>query len=462
MSEVYRDFLKDSEIKAFDRNHRGILKYNISRYEEAVQRGKQQYKDLDKARKRAANIKSRVVNELDKYLTEFEFNFINNGGRLIWAQDAGEAIKEILSILTKYDVKNTVKSKSMITEEIELNEHLGKNAINVVETDLGEFIVQIAGEKPYHIITPVMHKSKEDIAELFNKKFDMPANSTPEEITGFVRKLLRDKFTSADVGVTGANFVIADVGGIALTENEGNALMTVSFPKLLIVIAGIERLIPSVADLDLFWPLLGSHGTGQKITAYSTIMTGPRQENEKDGPEEMYVVLLDNKRTNVLEKVNQRNALTCIRCGACLNYCPVYKTIGGHTYKSTYSGPVGSIITPYLKSIEDYNHLSFACSLCGRCTENCPLHIDLHKLLLYNRNDFVKSGEKKSDRFAMFVWKKIMLNRKLMNFGGERLRNILIGKLFKKAWGPRRELPLIKKDTFNKIWKKTENNRNNR
>jgi len=455
MTELHKKFIKDSEKKAFDINHRNTIMFNISKYEKAVINGKKQFKDLELARNRAANIKHKVISETENYLNEFEANFIKHGGKVIWAEDSNEAIKEILKILKKHNTKKVVKSKSMTTEEIELNQSLEKNNIESLETDLGEYIVQLNNEKPYHIVTPAMHLSKEDISKLFNKKFKTPNNSTPEEITAFVRQLLREKFTEADVGITGANFLISDIGAVALTENEGNGVMSMAFPKVHIAIAGIEKLIPSLEDLNLFWPLLSTYGTGQNITVYNSIITGPKQEDELDGPDEMYVVLLDNNRTNLLAKEKQRRALSCIRCGACLNNCPVYKNIGGHSYNTTYSGPIGAVITPYLKSMDDYKHLSFASSLCGKCTDNCPVKIPLHQLLLYNRNDSIKESKIKfSEKLMMFGWKKVMLNRSLMDIVGGNLKNIAIKMFFRKAWGPRRELPKIQPKSFKKLWNK--------
>ena len=454
MSDHYQDFIIASEKKAFDKNHRKTINFNISRYDAAVPKGKLQYQNLKLAKERASHIKYKAVNDLDKYLVEFEANFITRGGKVIWAQDSQEAVKEILNILKKYDARYVVKSKSMITEELDLNDHLQEHKIESLETDLGEYIVQLAGEKPYHILTPAMHKSKEDVAELFNLKFGVQKDATPEQITAFVRRLLRDKFTTADVGITGANFLIADIGAIALTENEGNIMMTVAFPKIQISIVGIEKTIPSLKDLDLLWPLLATHGTGQNISAYNTILTGPRQENENDGPVEMYVVLLDNGRTNVLEQEKQRRALSCIRCGACLNGCPIYKNIGGHSYGTTYSGPIGSVITPYMRGLEEFKHLSFASSLCGKCTEVCPVKINLHELLLYNRSDSVEMGyTKKIDRFVMYVYKKAMMKRWLLEKASPKMKNFVLKKFFSKPWGPRREIPVINSKSFNRLWR---------
>lgn len=447
-------FLKASEKVSFDEVHREKIKFNIGRYDAAVEKGKRNYSNLDIARERAGFLKYKVINELDRYLIEFEDNFSANGGKIIWAQDSNEALTEILKIVKTHNIKSVVKSKSMITEEIELNEALEKSDIDVVETDLGEFIVQQAGQKPYHIVTPAMHMSKEDVALLYNEKFNTPKNLTPEELTLYTRNLLREKFTNADLGITGANFLIADLGAIALTENEGNAMLSMSFPKIHIAIAGIEKIIPKLEDLDLYWPLLATHGTGQAITAYNSIISGPRKNGEKDGPDNMYLILLDNGRVNLLKEEKQRQALSCIKCGACLNACPVYKNIGGHTYNTTYSGPIGSVITPFLKSMKKYKHLSFASSLCGNCTTVCPVKIPLHELLLANRNHAVKKGyhtffEKQSVKFSS----RVLKSRKLLDMLSGNTKNTLLKTTIKNSWGPHRDLPEIAPKSFNQLWK---------
>jgi len=454
ISSEEKTFLKQSEKIAFDKIHREKIKFNISRYEQAVDKGLKIYQNLELARNRAGFIKYRVINNLDKYLIEFEDNFTKNGGKVIWARDADDAINAVLSIAKAHEVHNVVKSKSMTTEEIELNEALKKNNIESLETDLGEFIVQQAGQKPYHIVTPAMHMSKEDVANLYHKKFDTDENMSPQDLTLYTRQLLRKKFIDADMGISGANFLIADMGGICLTENEGNAMLSMSFPKIHIAIAGIEKLIPTLEDLDLYWPLLASHGTGQNMTVYNSIISGPKKEEEKDGPEEMYVILLDNGRTNLLAKERQRQALSCIRCGACLNACPVYKNIGGHTYNTTYSGPIGSVITPYMQDQKTWKHLSFASSLCGRCTEVCPVKIPIHELLLVNRNDSVKSGYfTYFEKTSMKASTKILSSRRLLDLMGGKTKNFAAGLVVEKMWGPRRELPKFAEKSFSKQWK---------
>jgi L-lactate dehydrogenase complex protein LldF len=447
-------FLIDAEDRVFNKEHRRKLAFNILQYDKKVVDGKLQYDDFETARQRASMLKWKVMENLDKYLTEFESNFSKRGGKVIWAQDADEAISEMMRIMKHAKAKTVVKAKSMTTEEIHVNEALTAENIESLETDLGEFIVQLRNETPYHIVTPAMHLSKEDVAKTFNEKFNLPLASTPKEITAFVREKLRAKYQIADVGITGANFLIADSGSVCVTENEGNALMSIAFPKIQIAIVGIEKIIPTLTDLDLFWPLLATHGTGQNMTVYNSISTGPRQDGELDGPEEMYVILLDNGRTQLLAQQEQRQALSCIRCGACLNGCPIYKGVGGHAYGSTYSGPIGSIITPHFKGMEEFKHLSYASSLCGKCTEVCPVKIDLHKLLLYNRRDSVEQKLNPfSEKFIFILWKKAMLNRNLMNGGGSTIKNFFLRNFFRSKWGERRELPKVATKSFNEMWK---------
>jgi L-lactate dehydrogenase complex protein LldF len=458
MTDTAKSFISKTTIKAADLEHRRKINFNIGRYNAVVPKGKEQFADIHLARERAKNIKWRAIETLDQQLEEFELNFSKRGGKVIWAENSAQAIDEILNICKEKNCRSLVKSKSMVTEEIHLNDALGKHGIESIETDLGEYIQQLDGEAPYHIVTPAMHKSKEDVARLFNKKLGTPVSLTPEELTQVARNILREKYVQAEVGVTGANFIISDIGAIAVTENEGNARLSCAFPKTHIVIVGIEKMIPSLTDLGLFWPLLSTYGTGQKITVYNTIVTGPRQENESDGPDEMYVILLDNGRTNILQNPKQRESLYCIRCGACLNACPVYKNIGGHAYGATYSGPIGSVITPHLQGMEDFKHLSYASSLCGNCTEVCAVKINLHELLLENRHESVEEGLTTfSERMAWKLWKMASLKRGMMNMGSGKLKNKVVNGLFKGWKTQRSELDFSAK-TFNQMWKERYRN----
>jgi L-lactate dehydrogenase complex protein LldF len=453
MTETASSFIAKSTLKANDGGHRRKINFNIGRYDSAVPQGKSQFANLMLARERAKNAKWRAMENLATYLEEFEKQISQRGAKVIWAETAEQALEAIGKICKEKNCRTLVKSKSMVTEEIHLNKFLEKNGIESVETDLGEYIQQLDGETPYHIVTPAMHKSKEDVAKVFEEKLGTEPNLSPEEITLYARKILREKYVKAEIGVTGANFIIADIGAVAVMENEGNARLSSAFPKTHIVIAGIEKVIPSITDLALFWPLLSTYGTGQKITVYNTIIAGPKQQNENDGPEEMYVILLDNGRTNLLQNPTTREALYCIRCGACLNACPVYKNIGGHSYDTTYSGPIGSVITPHLKDLGEYKHLSYASSLCGNCTEVCPVRINLHELLLENRHESVVENESSlAERLAWKVWKTASLNRKMMNMGNGKLKNKIVNSIF-KGWTKHRTALNFSEKTFNEMWR---------
>jgi L-lactate dehydrogenase complex protein LldF len=442
-----------AEVKASDREHRNKINFNISKYDAVVPVGKQQFTDVHLARERAKNIKWKAIETLDKQLETFEANIAKRGAKVIWAENAEQALEEILKICQAKNCRTIVKSKSMVTEEIHLNKFLEKHNIESVETDLGEYIQQLDEEPPYHIVTPAMHKSKEDVAKLFADKLGTSPTLSANQLTLVAREKLREKYRQAEVGITGANFIISDIGGIAITENEGNGRLSCAWPKTHIVVTGIEKVIPSMTDLALFWPLLATYGTGQKVTVYSSIITGPRQVNENDGPEDMYVILLDNGRTNILADEKLRESLYCIRCGACLNACPVYKNIGGHTYETAYSGPIGSVITPQLREMGEWKHLSYASSLCGNCTEVCAVKINLHELLLENRHEAVDEGDATfGEKMAWKGWKQAMLHRSFMNMGTAGMKSWMINT-FMKDWKNRRSPLQFPKKTFHQLWK---------
>ena len=453
MTDTAKTFIAKSTIKSADLDHRRKINFNIGKYNEKVPEGKEQFADVNLAREKAKNIKWQAIETLGDRLEEFERKFISRGGQVIWAENADQAIAAILTICKEKNCSKLVKSKSMVTEEIHLNHALEQHGIESVETDLGEYIQQLDDEAPYHIVTPAMHKNKEDVAKLFHEKLGTSINLTPEELTLVARDILREKYVEAQIGITGANFIISDIGAVAVTENEGNARLSCAFPKTHIVIVGIEKMIPALTDLALFWPLLSTFGTGQKVTVYNTIINGPRQPNETDGPDEMYVILLDNGRTNILQNPRQRESLYCIRCGACLNACPVYKNIGGHSYGATYSGPIGSVITPNLQGLDEFKHLSFASSLCGACTEVCAVKINLHELLLNNRNEGVEEGLSTfSEKMAWKMWKLASLNRSMMNMGNGHIKNKIVNGLF-KGWKLHRSDLEFSPKTFNEMWK---------
>lgn len=439
MSNLASQFQKDVSEKVFDEKHRKTIRFNMGRYDAAVERGLSKLVNLEENKQKAHLIKWQAIEHLDRYLIEFESNFTKRGGKVIWASTVKEAQQAILDIAQKHQARSVIKSKSMATEEIELNHCLENKGIKVWESDLGEFIVQLLGQKPYHIVTPAMHLSKQEIATLFNKEFGTALDASPEALTQKAREVLRQEFVNADIGITGANFIVADTGSISITENEGNARLTTTFPRVHIAIVGIEKIIPSINDLATLLPLLATHGTGQNLTVYNTLFSGPRQDKESDGPMEMYVVLLDNGRSHLLAQKQQRQALYCIRCGACLNACPVYRNIGGHAYNTTYSGPIGSVITPHLQGMKAFKHLSYASTLCGKCAEVCPVKINIPRLLLLNRREaVVKSANSFIERCAWWFWKRIMLRRERMDNMKGKAKNRWINRLFGKLFGSKR------------------------
>ncbi len=456
MIDTSKKFKQKSFDKAADLKHRKTINYNIGKYDAVVPVGKKQFADLDFVREKAKNIKWKALETLDVQLEKFEVNFLKNGGKVIWAESIEQACEAVLKICREKNCKTVVKSKSMVTEEIHLNDFLEKHQIESIETDLGEYIQQLDQEPPYHIVTPAMHKSKEDVARVFHEHLNTPLDLSPEEMTLVAREKMREKYVQAEVGVTGANFLIPETGSIAITENEGNARLSAAFPKTHIVITGIEKVIPQLQDLSLFWPLLATYGTGQQMTVYNSIISGPRSAREQDGPDEMYVILLDNGRTNILQDPVSRESLYCIRCGACLNACPVYKNIGGHSYGTTYSGPIGSVITPNLKDLGEWNHLSHASSLCGGCTEVCAVKINLHELLLNNRRETVRLGKgNMMEKIAWTVWQQSMLFRPAMNLGNSKIKNWMVNKLF-KGWVAHRSDLNFPEKTFNQQWKEKQ------
>lgn len=453
MSQQSSSFRAKSTVKAADKEHRRKINFNIGKYNAVVPVGKQQFTDVHLAREKAKNLKWKALETLDQQLLTFEEQITRRGAKVLWAQTADEALAQILDICKAKACTTVVKSKSMVTEELHLNKFLAKHNIESVETDLGEYIQQLDDEPPYHIVTPAMHKSKEDVAKLFYEKLGTEPNLTPSQLTLIAREKLREKYTQAQIGITGANFILAEEGAVAITENEGNGRLSASYPATHIVIAGIEKVIPSLTDLGLFWPLLATFGTGQRVTVYNTVVAGPRQVAENDGPEEMYVILLDNGRTNLLSNPKTRESLYCIRCGACLNACPVYKNIGGHAYETAYSGPIGSVITPHLKDLGEWKHLSYASSLCGNCTEVCAVKINLHELLLENRHEAVEEGGAAfAEKMTWKVWKRAMLNRSIMNMGSGTMKNKVVNGLAKEWTKHRADLKFPSK-SFNQLWR---------
>jgi len=458
-------FLQDAAVKSADLVHREIIRKNMDSYDAAHLRGRGRFKDWEAARRKCQEIKREAIEHLDKYLLQFEEKVIAHGGHVFWAANGDEACAYIKDLAVSRGVKTVVKSKSMVTEEIHLSPVLEKAGIRVWETDLGEFIVQLRNEAPYHIVTPAMHLNRQQIRDLFREKLGEDiADADPQKLVALARRKLREAFFAAEMGISGANFLVADSGAIAISTNEGNGRLSTSLPRIHVAVTGIEKVIPRLEDLGTLWPVLATSGTGQPITTYSTLIGGPRQPGEADGPEEFHVVLLDNGRSSLLANAEEREVLTCIRCGACLNICPVYRNIGGHTYNTTYQGPIGSVLTPHLRGSE-FQHLSYASSLCGACSSVCPVNINLHHHLLHNRRDATAAGKVKAGERTQFkLWRTAMLHPRFFALGGWMMRRSLrlvygmglAGTALDpmRAWSRKRTPVPLPAQSFRARWKK--------
>jgi L-lactate dehydrogenase complex protein LldF len=428
--------------------------------------------DYQELRTQANALKKHAIENLDYYLEEFERNVEARGGHVVYCKDGTEVSDFVLELARERNARLIVKSKSMTTEEVDLNERLEHHGLESVETDLGEYILQLAHERPYHIVAPALHKTRYDVAEIFTRNLHVPEETVPEKQTAIARAVLRDKFLAADIGISGANFLVADSGAVVIVENEGNARLTTTAPKIHIAVAGIEKVIPRAQDLATFLKLLARSATGQQLSVYTSFLSGPRRADEIDGPDEFYVVLLDNGRTRLLPDRSKRQSLYCIRCGACLNTCPVYRKIGGHSFPWVYSGPIGAIITPQFMGVSHEPALPFASSLCGACGEVCPVKIDIPKILLELRSDVKKSetreGQNRWEKLAFQAFAWLMTHPRLYELAGRMaaamapsgdggwIRNIspplAVGPV--KAWLSQRDLPAPPAQSFRELWRK--------
>lgn len=432
--------------------------------------------EWEKLRSEARHIKEEVIDNLGRYLLELEKSVTSAGGKVHWAKDGEEASAIVVNIARKNNVRSVVKSKSMATEEIELNRHLTSNGISTVETDLGEYIVQLCDDHPFHIITPAIHKTKEDISKLFSEKFGVPEYEEPQELTNLARKKLRKKFLSADMGISGVNFAVAETGTIAIVENEGNARLATTLPDIHVAIMGIEKIIPKFNHLPVFLSLLARSATGQKSSTYVSLITGPKREGEKDGPREFHLVFVDNGRSDIAASEKTKESLYCIRCGACINICPVYRQVGGHSYGWVYSGPIGAVITPQLNDLHKTADLPFASSLCGACREVCPVRIDFPHVLLSLREKVVREGGGKAkpeefmEKTAFRMWSFVFSKPFFYNLAGKII--FILQQFYKKdnelrnlpypfsSWTKEKNFPAFSKKPFRERWKEKYNDKN--
>jgi L-lactate dehydrogenase complex protein LldF len=373
----------------------------------ANRRGYAALPDSEKLRDHAKRIKEHTLANLDIYLEQMEASVQRNGGQVHWASTADDARQIVLQIAKRSNCQRAVKSKSMTSEEIHLNAALEAAGLEVTETDFGEFIIQLAGERPSHLVAPAVHHTRESIARILSQQVGVDIPDDPQLLAQTGRRLLREKFRAADLGITGANFAVAETGTIVLITNEGNGRLTTTCPRVHVAIMGMEKVIPRHADLPVFLKLLARAATGQSLSVYTTLITGPRRADELDGPEEFHLIILDNSRSKILA-TQFRESLHCIRCGACLNACPVYRRIGGHAYGGVYSGPIGSILTPLYDSVSENPHLPHASSLCGACLAACPVRINIPHMLIGLRELQHHDKGKGSERWAYRLWREVL------------------------------------------------------
>jgi L-lactate dehydrogenase complex protein LldF len=412
-------------------------------------------------RRQAAAIKRYGLNNLPELLEQAEANMQANGITVLWAVDGDEANQHVLDIAHRHGVQSVVKSKSMVTEETGLNHALEAADIDVLETDLGEYIVQLGEETPSHIVVPIVHKTKASIRDLLIEKANMPPTDDTEEMTTFARNFLRQKFLDADMGVSGGNFILAETGSLCLVSNEGNARLVTSLPRVHVALVGIEKVIGTVEDYATLTQVLPRSATGQTMTVYTHLINGPRQPDETDGPEHVYVILVDNGRSHIYN-TDYAEALACIRCGACLNGCPVYQVTGGHAYGWVYPGPIGAVVTPLLVGLENASPLPYASSLCGLCKEVCPVDIDIPRMLLDLRHDLVERGKGGAVwNMGMKAWAIGNQSPALFNLGGKAaalsrhmMPKTLPGPL--SGWTDFRTPPHFAPKSFRQLWRERQ------
>jgi L-lactate dehydrogenase complex protein LldF len=420
------------------------------------------YEHGESLRMQAAEAKRRALRHLPELLEQAEARMIENGMKVLWAKDAEEAGRYVLQIAAQHGVRKIAKSKSMVTEEIGLNHVLEARDIEVVETDLGEFIVQLNKETPSHIIAPVIHKTKPQIRDIFVRELNMSPTDDAQAMVSFAREKLREVFITAEMGISGGNFIIAETGTVCLVTNEGNGRMVTSLPPVHVAIIGIEKIVATVDDYATLTQVLPRSGTGQNMTVYTTMLNGPRRPDDPDGPEHVYVILVDNGRSHIYS-TDYAEALACIRCGACLNGCPVYRATGGHAYGWVYAGPIGAVITPLLVGLEKAKPLPHASSLCGTCKQVCPVNIDIPRMLLELRRDLVEQGEGKTVwNLGLKMWAFGNRSPRLFEMGGRMARigqKIMPGKRLPgplAGWTQYRDFPDFAPKSFRQLWRERQ------
>ena len=450
MSEP-KTIFKESSALAFDEEHWQKINYSTGCFENNFVKGKENYRNLELEKQRAYTLRNKSLLNTEKLLVDFETHFAENGGKVLWARNADDALTMIFDLIRKEKANAIMRSNSTVLDEIELNGFLERKNIRVVETEVGRFVLQKGQQKSYHPLSPSIHLSKEENNAILTSNFKLKPDSSVKQMVNFVRHEVGVETQDVSICVTGANFLLSDTGGVVLTENEGNILKSTSLAKIHIVVAGIAKVIPNMDDLSVLLPLLSLHSNGQSMAACNSITFGPSTTG--NGPEQMYVILLDNNRSQLLAHETQRKVMSCIHCGACISICPVYKNIGGYSYGTKHIGPVGTVMAPLMEGLEDYNYLNSACSLCGKCVDICPVKIPLDDLIIENRHLAImeKTG---SARYESLV--KAMIwhckTRKKMD-GPLFFKKLEMKRLLGPLWGEERPMPEFAAKSFSQQWR---------
>ena len=454
MSEPITLFQQGCE-KAFDEEHWQKINYSTGCFESNFAKGKDNYRNLDLEKQRAYTLRNKSLLGLEKLLVDFETHFTENGGKVLWARNADDALTMIFDLIRKEKANAITRSNSMVLDEIELNGFLERKNIRVVETEIGRFILHEGKQRSYHPLAPSIHLSKEENNAILTGSFKLKPDSTAKQMVNFVRHEVSIESKEVPICITGANFLLSDVGGVVLTENEGNILKTTSCAKVHIVVAGIAKVIPTMDDLSVLLPLLSLHSHGQSMAACNSITFGPAKTGE--GPEQMYVILLDNNRSQLLSHEKQRKVMSCIHCGACVSVCPIYKNIGGYTYGTSHIGPVGAVMMPLMDDLREYAYLTSVCALCGKCTEICPVKIPLDDLVVANRSlvNTERAGNPRLDAmFKAMIWH--CKSRKKMD-SPIFFKKLELKRFLSPIFGERRAMPELAPKSFSQLWREQDN-----
>ena len=450
MSEP-KTIFKENAALAFDEEHWQKINYSTGCFENNFAKGKDNYRNLDLEKQRAYTLRNKSLLNLEKLLVDFETHFNENGGKVLWARNADDALTMIFDLICKEKTNAIMRSNSTVLDEIELNGFLERKNIRVVETEVARFVLQKGEKKPYHPLAPSIHLSKEENNAILTSAFKLKPDSSAKQMVNFVRHEVGVETKEVSICVTGANFLLSDTGGVVLTENEGNILKSTSSAKIHIVVAGIAKVIPNMDDLSVLLPLLSLHSNGQSMAACDSITFGPSTTG--NGPEQMYVILLDNNRTELLAHETQRKIMSCIHCGACISVCPVYKNIGGYSYGTKHIGPVGTVMAPLMEGLEEYNYLNSACSLCGKCVDICPVKIPLDDLIIENRHLAIseKTGNARYESLVKaMIWH--CKSRKKMD-SPLFFKKLELKRVLGPLWGEERPMPEFAAKSFSQQWR---------